>query len=380
MPRSVVKLVVSGAEYSGWYSVDLDSDVFEPADGFHVEAKVPDDPEFVQVFREGVNLDVLIDDDKQMTGVIDQVDYKSGKDRATVTIAGRDKGAYLVDCEAQHFKAAKYTLKGLAEHLLLPEWGIRRVLISNEDNRKLLLGKKDRKTKAGKGSAGLFGDRPRYVSKIDPGTRISTILDQRTRQLGVTWWMTAQGDLFIGTPNYNQGVAYEFRCYKAGNPKAKSNNCEIGLTYSLAGRFSQITMVGQGAKPGKGGLFDGGSTSAKKAPKFKATATDPDLKSRAIRRETIVTDHDALYQEDVQEHCDFDMGQRRLNGLRIAVTYPSLRYEENGRLFAADTLAHVIFEEAGIDDTFYVSARQNLVSAQSDRTEIKLVQKGVWLA
>jgi prophage tail gpP-like protein len=379
MPRSVVKLVVAGAEYAGWYSVDMDSDIFTPADGFHVEARVPDDPEFRDVFREGVNADIFVDDDRQMAGVIDDVEYSSAAQRAKVTIAGRDKGAYLIDCEAEHFKAANYTLKSLAETLIKPEWGIRNVIVSNEDNRKLLLGKKDKSTKAGKGTASVFSDRPHYVAKVDPGTRIAAILDERTRQLRVTWWMTAQGDIFIGKPNYDQVAAYDFRCYGPKSPKAKrdTNNCEMRLVYSLGGRYSKITMVGQTSEKD---VFDGNDDESKRGKTFRAVVTDPDLEARGIRRETIVTDRDSVQNEDVQNHAEFDMAQRRLNGLRIYVTYPSLRYEENGRLFAVDTLAHVLFEEAGINDTFYVASRRNFVTAKSDRTELMLVQKGVWLA
>jgi prophage tail gpP-like protein len=379
MPRSVVKLVVAGAEYSGWYAVDIDSDIFTPADGFHVEARIPDDPEFRQVFREGVSVDVYIDDDRQMAGVIDDVEPSSTSRRAVVSISGRDKGAYLTDCEAEHFKPANYTLKTLAEHLIKPEWGIRNVIVSNEDNRKLLLGKKDKHTKAGKGTASVFTDRPRYVDKVDPGTRIAAILDERTRQLGVTWWMTAQGDLFIGKPNYNQTAAYEFRCYGPTAPASKrnSNNCEIRVSYSLGGRYSKITMVGQVSN---GDTFEGTTDEEKRGKKFTAIAEDPDLVARGIKRETIVTDRDSVTEEDVQNHVDFDMGQRRLNGMRVYVTYPSLRYEENQRLFAVDTIAHVVFEEFDIDDTFYVASRRNLVAKGSDRTELMLVQKDVWLA
>lgn len=379
MPRSVVKLVAGGAEYAGWYSVDMDSDVFTPADGFHVQARVPDDAKFRRAFREGANADVYIDDDRQMAGVIDDVEYSSTRERAAVSVSGRDKGSYITDCEAEHFKAANYTLKSLAEKLIKPEWGIRNVIVSNEDNRKLLLGKKDKHTQAGKGTPSVFGDRPSYVKKVDPGTRIAAILDERTRQLGVTWWMTAQGDLFIGKPNYDQTAAYEFRCYgpKASAARRATNNCEIRVAYSMGGRYSKITMVGQTSGSD---VFDGDDDDSKRSKTFKAVVTDPDLVARGVRRETIVMDRESIANEDVEKHAAFDMGQRRLNGMRVYVTYPSLRFEENRRLFAVDTLAHVVFEEAGIDDTFYVASRRNLVNRRNDRTELTLVQKDVWLA
>lgn len=385
--KSVVKLVVAGSEYSGWSSVDMDSDAFTPADSFKFSSKVPEDRDVLNAVREGANCDVYVDDDRQMVGIIDIVDIESTRDRSVLSVEGRDLGAYLTDCEAKKFKAAKYTLKQLAELLIQPEWGIRKVIISNEDNRKLLLGKKDRKSRAGKGGAGLFGDKPRQVKKIDPGTKVAAIIEQRTRQLGITWWMTATGELFIGKPNYDQAVSYEFRCYMPGTDLAKTrNNCEIKLTRSLGGRYSKITMVGQGAPGGANTIFADPIVTGPivqvpgKGKKFSATATDGDLVARGIKRETIVTDQDALHQEDVENHVAFDMAQRRLNGRRMAVTYPSLRFEENDRLFAIDTLAHVFYEEANLDDTFWVSQRRNVINREGEKTALTLVDKGVWLA
>lgn len=386
--KSAVKIAIAGKEYEGWYSADLDSDVFVPADAFQVSSRVPADRDVLNEIREGVSVDVYIDGDRQMAGVIDDVGIESVKDRSSLSITGRDLGAYLTDCEAKKFKAAKYTLKQLAETLIQPEWGIRKVIISNEDNRKLLLGRKDRKSKAGKGGArSSWSDKTRQVSKIDPGTRIAAILDQRTRQLGVTWWMTAQGDLFIGKPNYDQVVSYEFRCYMPGTELARTrNNCEIKLSRSMSGRYSKITMVGQGAPGGAQTIFADPIVSGLsvqvpgKGKKFVATATDPDLVARGIKRETIVTDTDALSQEDVQNHVDFDMAQRRLKAKAITVTYPGLRYEEGDRLFTADTLAHVFFEEANLDETFWVCSRRNVVQRENERTSLTLVEKDVWLA
>lgn len=377
---SVVKLAIAGAVYEGWYALDMDSDIFTPADAFTVTAKIPDDPEFMDVMREGVSVDIYVgdDDDRQMTGVIDAVNIDSSNERAAITIEGRDKGAYLTDCEAKHFKASKYTLKSLIEALIRPEWGIRNVIVSNEDNRKLLLGRKDKKSTAGKGKAGLFGDLPRAVTKIDPGTRIATVLDERTRQLGVTWWMTAQGDLFIGKPTYDQVPSYDFRSYKHGSKQAASNNCAIRVRRALDGRYSKITMNGQGMST-TGNIFDGTSSAAKRGKKLTTSAVDPDLVARGIERETIVSDHDTLTTAELQKHVDFDMGNRRLNALRIYVSYPGLRFEENDRLFAVDTIAYVRFEEARIDGQYYVCQRRNFKDARQERTELTLIEPGVWL-
>jgi hypothetical protein len=96
-------------------------------------------------FREGKACDIYVGLDRQMAGVVDDVKFSGDRSSARLKISGRDKGAFLVDSEAKHIKATQYTVKTLFEALIDSSWGIRNIILSNEDNRKLLLGKRDKK-------------------------------------------------------------------------------------------------------------------------------------------------------------------------------------------------------------------------------------------
>jgi prophage tail gpP-like protein len=370
-----VQVVLQGATYRDWLEVDIDSDVMTPADAFSIKVRAPG-RKAVAMFREGATLDVYIGEDRQMAGMIDEVHVRSMKGQDTLELVGRDKGGYLVDSDADPIRASHYTLKTLAEKLLKPSWGIREVIVSNEDNRKRLLGKRDRKSRAGRSSKGpLFTDTPRQSTSVEVGRTVAQILDDRTRQLGLTWWLTADGRLFIGRPNYNQEAAFRFTCLEREDPQAKrKNNCEAEVRRSIADRYSELTVVGQGSA--SSGLF---STPARASEaKFKASAKDPDLVARGIVRPHTVHDGDVQTRQEAQARADYEQGRRRLSALTIRVTTPGFRQE--GRLFTVDTLATAEIGAAGISGVYWVAQRRFRETRQERRTELRLHEKGVWLA
>lgn len=379
MASEIVRLAIGGVTYADWYSVDIDSDIFTPADAFSVQGRVPARDK-LRKFREGASLDVYIGDDRQMDGVIDAASLAVTRKKASLSVMGRDKGAFLIDTEAQHIKAANYNLKTLAEKLLQPAFGIRSVILSNEDNRKLLLGKRDMKKKAGTTSRGRnvnpFTGEPRSLTHVDPGQKIAQILEEHCRRNGVTYWMTAGGDLYIGKPNYVQETAFSFLLYAPGSRDAitKNNVLEANVLRSIDGRYSEIAVAGQ-TMTGTGNVFN---PTSMKGAKFKGTATDPDLVNRGVTRKLILTDGDCTGRKQAQARAEYEQGLRRLKALELKITVAGFR--QNGRIYAVDTLATVRIEEADIDGTYYITQRRFTRDRGKDRTELTLHEKGVYLA
>jgi len=378
-----VQVVINGTSYQGWTDVDMDSDVLNPADAFSVTGAIPkakptqnemragapangfDD------FREGVFCDIYVGLDRQMAGVIDEV--KMSGDRATsrIKIIGRDKGAFLVDSEAKHIKASQYTVKTLIDALLDSSWGIKNVILSNEDNRKLILGKRDKK-KPRASVPKFLQPLPRNSTKVDAGQRVASIIETHCRRLGITWWLTAGGDLFIGKPNYDQEAAYNFSAGALGS-QTPTNVEAWEVSRSISERFSEVKVVGQGFNDPRN-IW----ATTNNAPKFLGTSRDPDLVERGIVRKDIIRDCDVLSNDEAQARADYEMGRRRLHGLSINMTVPGFR--QGDRLYAVDTMATVKIEEAGIDGPFYVTQRRFMENRGKRRTSLTLVQPKVWLA
>jgi prophage tail gpP-like protein len=378
-----IQLVINGTSYQGWLSIDLDSDIMTPADAFRITCTIPKakpSPAEVRAgapagafddFREGQSCDIYVGLDRQMAGVIDKVEMTGSRGESRMVISGRDKGAYIVDSEAKRIKAAKYTIKTLVEALIDKAWGIRNVILSNEDNRALVLGKKDKK-KPRAVIPKFLQPLVRARSKIDGGQSIERILDDRTRQLGITWWMTAQGDLFLGKPNYNQEAAYHFSAGASSSSSIPTNVESWTVVRSVSERYSEIRVNGQGW-PDPKRLWDTSSS----PPKYTGVARDPDLVERGIVRKLLLADNDIESNDEAQARADYEMGKRRLQGLMIKLKVPGFR--QGDRLFAADTVATVKIEEAGIDGTFYVTQRQFAEDRGQRRTTLTLHETKVWL-
>jgi prophage tail gpP-like protein len=384
---NALRVVIGGRNYENWLSVDLYSDIFTPADSFSFSSPIPSftrpapvaragaQPTPFDDFREGKHCDIYIGDDRQMAGVIDVLRFDGDRSTSRMNVTGRDVAAYLVDCEAKTFKAKKgYTVKTLIEKLIDPSFGIRNVIFSNEDNRQLVRGKRDKK-KAKAGSGFIFTNPPRNSSiTIDPGQKIASILDTHTKRLGVTWWLTAQGDLFIGKPNYNQEASYKF--VVAANDD--TNVEKWSIEHALEGRFSDLQVNGQG-NASTGDLFN---TSSGK-PRYKGVSQDPDLVERGIVRKTIIADSDVTSSSEAQHRADIEQGERRLKAVVINLTVPDFgQVNAKGSfvLYAIDTVATLRIDELGIDGTYYVTQRRFREDRGSRRTELTLHEKGVWLS
>lgn len=374
MSNDGIQIVIGGVSYQDWLEVDIDSDVMTPADGWSCTGALPR-ADVLASFREGAKCDIYVGDDRQMAGVIDDADVSIDRGQSRLRVSGRDLGAFLLEDESAPIKVDKLTVKQLFEKLIRPSWGIKNIVISNEDNVDLLIGKdeaKQLKRTAPKGKP----LKSRLSVKIDPGQTVASILDEHTQRVGLTWWITAQGDLFIGKPNYTQEVAYNFRCYAFGSRKAVNNNVESAtISRSMQGRHDEITVNGQGI-PGRGEAFN----RSKKAPRFAGTATDSDLKQRGIERHMIMRDTDALNIDEALTRAQAEMGRRRLSALTIKLVVPDFRDRENARLFAVDTLASVEIEDANISGSYYVTQRRFRENRGVRRTELTLKEKGVWLA
>jgi prophage tail gpP-like protein len=381
-----VQVAIGGISYQNWLDVDLDSDIFTPADGFSLTATLPtkDRPgavvkrrDFWAALREGAKCEVYIGRDRQLAGVIDKVTPSGERSQSRLKISGRDRAAYLVDNDAPALKVSNMTVKTLIEKLIDPAYGIKSVVLSNEENRKLVIGKSDRKAlKAAAPS--LFSPVPRKSTKIDTGRTIASIIDEHTQRLGLAWWMTASGELFLGKPNYNQDVAYRFVAAEPGSRDTAQNNVESwAIDFDQSDRYSEVRVNGMGI-PDKAGLFSVSSG----APKWTATARDQDLIDRGITRKTIIADHDILSQSEAQHRADMEQGKRRLKAVVIRLTVPGFRQVDStgvNRLYAIDTLASVRIDEYGIDGTYYVTQRRFREDRGRRRTELTLHQKGVWL-
>lgn len=118
-----LSLIVDGKKFGGWLEVRVSRGIKRAASDFEVRAsqRWPGLDERYEI-PEGVTCEVLIGDDKVLTGYVDVVVQDRDANSASLTIAGRSKTCDLVDCSPD-FKItelAGLTLAGVALSVAKP--------------------------------------------------------------------------------------------------------------------------------------------------------------------------------------------------------------------------------------------------------------------
>ena len=99
-PENSVRLIVDGAEYSGWKAVRISAGIERVARDFDLEVtdKWPGQTDIPRRIRPGDACQVFIGSDLVMTGYVDATPIRYDGKSVTVGVRGRSKTADLVDC------------------------------------------------------------------------------------------------------------------------------------------------------------------------------------------------------------------------------------------------------------------------------------------
>lgn len=101
MTIETLSLLVDGQRYGGWKDVTVTSGIERAVSDFQISVSERW-PELQERWRipEGATCEVLIGDDKVITGYVDAVEASYDKGRHSVKVSGRSKTSDLVDCSA----------------------------------------------------------------------------------------------------------------------------------------------------------------------------------------------------------------------------------------------------------------------------------------
>ncbi len=211
-------LNIDGKLYRGWKRVAVSRGIEQGPHQFEVEA-APDLDDSAGIFAidDGMPVEIYVDDDRIMTGYIDDIDVVYDAKTHSVKVRGRSKLGDLVDCSTagQQVKAGQ-TLASIAS-TLCADFGIAVVIDSTAT------------TPANKAFASTD-------LTLDAGQPIWDFLEELARVRGVMLTSTATGDLQITRAGTTQAaVALELG---KNIMAAKGSRSHRSL-------FSTITVTGQ---------------------------------------------------------------------------------------------------------------------------------------
>lgn len=328
-----VRLKVDGMIYGGWKTVDVRRSLDIAADTFALgitdrwagqEARRP--------IRMGSPCEIWIDDEKLITGYVDDVNPSYDATSRTIEVGGRSKVADLVDCalsltdkEQAQFKNQNFF--ALATRLS-KHFGIKVI-------------------------DGVGSYKPARVRALEPGQRVYEFLEELSREEAVFLTSDPDGNLLI-TRASNKRITTALELGK--NARSAQGR------FSMRDRFSRYHFAAQSG--GWGDNYAGASAHIR--------GNSEDV---AVRfRPTVIVAEQAETPESVRKRAEW---QRNVAyGRSMQVTYTVAGWTHAEGLWAPNRLVRIVDEWMGLDGVWWlISTVRFRLDDQGQRTEITVMPK-----
>lgn len=200
------------------------------------------------------------------------------------------------------------------------------------------------------------------ISEARPrvGETVWDFIERHAHRLGLLLWMTPDGRLVIGAPDYGQEPLY--RLIRRVRPTSEDPNTIIegGLEESIANRHSSVRVFGRG-----------GANETR--TRWSTTVVDTDW-TYGFSKPLDVKDQGARSTDAVTARGEHELAVGREQG--YVLTYVVDGHGQRQALFAQGTIAYVDDERLGVRGNFYVTKRTfSMERARGTSTELRLVPR-----
>lgn len=339
-----IRLSIGGKVYDTWDGWSVESDLLTPADGFELELFTRDTVQLPETLVEGASCTLTLGRDMVLTGQLDEIEHDVSKRGIAIRITGRDKAAVLVDCSAPFVSMREASLAQILKEVVTP-LGITRVEVR------------------------AAGKPIRRRVQVEPGQSGWEALLQVAEANGLWPWVEPDGLLVVGGPDYTSAPVGELILRKDG----KGNNIErLSTRRSIAGRYSQVTVLGQHGQYDNDGLDTGKAH-------LRSVIKDDVLARRGIFRPKIVIDSASESQDMATTRARKVLADSRLEGFEIRAIVTGYR-APNGAVWKPGQRVIVRSEPHGLDATYFVMARTlRLARNQGAYTELRMREDKLWV-
>lgn len=344
MPNDTIQLAIGGRSHATWDGWSVDSDLLTPADAFELELYSRDPAQLPEVLSEGAPCTLSLGKDRVLTGQIDEFELDVSRAGSSIRINGRDLAATLVDCSAPFVAMRNASLDEIIDQVVKP-LGVTRVEIR------------------------AARKQPSRRVQIEPGQSAWEALLQVAEANGLWPWIEPDGRLVVGGPDYAAAPVATLILRRDG----QGNNVErLSLRRSIAGRFSQVTVLGQH------GQFDGDTYDTGRSH-LESIVRDEALARRGIFRPQVIIDSSAESQDMATTRARKLLADSRLEGTEIRAVVKGHR-AGNGAVWAPGQRIIVRSEPHGLDATFFLMGRTlRLTRRDGAITELRLREDKLWV-
>lgn len=400
-------------EIKDWLSYQVESDMWTAADGFTM--RLTPTREYMDFFRiPGHSVRIYYKDALIMTGIIEATPSNTGAHGPQIELTGRDLACLLVDDSAEFIDLTDQSLAMILEKLVAPHSDdIPQIITDYSAHRKAILGKRPdyrkvqalRKEKVSRENAkqqkksiqdaarraqaqARRTSKPLYApytldkkfkSYVKPGELIWGVIDRLCKHIGVTAWMTQDGKLCVGRPDYDQeplGTLF-VECDQEG--RISDSNCLMIRSPDVGNRYSDYLCLGQGrVKAGATG---------KELSEYSATARDPskafwyDELMRRRKRTKVLKVENSSNKKQLTRYARTIMEEAIIRSYNMTATVEGHEVWPDGPLWAVDTVADVEYGPKAINAPHYIRRREFVYDVGNGMsTNLTPIPCGIWLA
>ncbi|NVO00764.1 MAG: hypothetical protein HXX17_15720 [Geobacteraceae bacterium] len=289
---------------------------------------------------------LYVNDQLELTGIVDRRARRCDKQGKKLTIEGRDLMGLLVDSYCEQFITVQNTkLSALAELLLKTVPFInRKDIIYQQD----LVGKLKTRKRRGTSDFMAFFDAPQKMAMIAPGMTIFQVLQTYALSRGQMFYGLPDGTFVFGRPLVGGEPEYSLIINKEG---IGNNLISADVEENISKRFSKVTVIGQ--QQGDD-LMDMDATKVQ----TKATVADPGF---PFYKPFVQCNNNDSQSPAL--HARLLMTRMQHEGFRL--TYELARHSQNGRNFSLNRMAQVKDSIHDVDGAFLITGRTFKLDKQS---------------
>lgn len=344
-PVDQVEVRIGGLTQRTWTSYSIDSNLLVPADAWEValaqsEISVPAGVTSgadvrVALARNGAQETVL-------SGKLDDISHAVRRQGQELRLSGRDGAGILLDCSAPIVSMRTLGLADVVAKIVRP-LGITRIRID--------------------------ADSPQMREKvnIEPCDTAWDALRRAAEANGLWPWFEPDGTLVVGGPRYDRAPVATLVLHADG----KGNNVEaLTETYSMAERYSEVTVLGQSFATG------GGVTESEGKNNIRAAVKDDGV---SVYRPRVVVDHEAVTAEIARARGRKVISDSRLKGYTLLAEVKGHRTDD-GALWTPGQRVTVQSDPHGLNGVYFLMGRRFVGDRSGgQRTHLTLKEDGVWV-
>lgn len=345
----IVTAIVEGQLITGWQSGNIESSITTAADTFVM--RMPFNLRAYNTLRRGARITIKVDGDTTLLdGFIDKRE-RMGKANM-LEISGRDRVGRLVDESAQAIDYSGMTIQEAVKRLASPWFGS--VVLSNARNRRLRRGKGRRMASATEPVVTVNVRVPRRGT-VHAGESRWQMIHEIVSRAGLLAFGSSDGqEIVVCKANSSQPAQYLFMLAKPGSSSV-TNIRDLRRTEDDGDRFSLYVCAGSGGQGdtnfGRNGIDNRGAAFDNVFNRIDGTGRDFIHPKRMYLPEQA---YDSF--GDADRVAANEQARRDMKRDMITIEAPFFGQQIGtaaATLFAPDTVARVVDEEAELDD-FYI--------------------------